>query len=110
LFPHRERFGEIDFALAKETPALQAAGLLVHILYLDMHSRVQTGSPRSLPTPPELIRILIANVRQREDLVYQDEKLMRETMKQIPIEQRGELLKSKFRSSLLRKLPAKSKI
>jgi hypothetical protein len=95
LHPYQERFGDIAFPLAKETPALQAADLLVHLMYLDMLSRAQQRSQalRSSPAPSELIRTLIANVRHGEDLVYQDEHLMRETMKQIPIEQRGDLLK-----------------
>jgi hypothetical protein len=98
LFPHRERFGDVGFPLAKETPGLQAADLLVHILYLDTQNRVQTRLMHTLGTPPELIRILIANVRHKEDLVYQDEKLIRETLKLIPVEQRGELLKEDLAS------------
>jgi hypothetical protein len=91
--PYQDRFGGIGFPQAAETPALQAADLLVHVIYLDMLARAHEGSLRSMPAPSDLTRILITNVRHRDDLVYQDEHLMRETMRQIPIEQRGDLLK-----------------
>jgi len=98
LFPNYERFGGIEFPLAKQTPALQAADLLVHVLYLDMHSRVQTKSLHSPSAPSELIRILIANKKDNKDLVYQDERLLRQTLQQLPIEQRRELLKEDLAS------------
>jgi len=90
LFPYQERFGDIKFPLAKETAALQAADLLVYTLYVDMQNRVQTGSLHPA-APSELIRILITNVLHKKDLVYQDEFLIRESVKQLPIEQRGDL-------------------
>jgi hypothetical protein len=98
VHPYQDRFGNISYPLAKETPALQAADLLVHILYLDMKRRAEAGSLRALPKPSALIRTLIANARHKDDLVYQDERLMRETMELIPIEQRGDLLKEGFAS------------
>jgi hypothetical protein len=93
VHPYQERFGTIAFPDAKETPALQAADLLVHVVYLDMLKRAHENTLRSLAQPSDLIRLLVNNRRHTDDVVYQDERLMRETMEQIPIEQRGDLLK-----------------
>jgi hypothetical protein len=93
VHPYQERFGTIAIPLAKETPALQAADLLVHIVYRDMLRRHAQQSLGAMKMPEDLIRLLLNNMRHTDDVVYQNEHLMRETMKQIPIEQRGELLK-----------------
>jgi len=90
---YQDRFGDISFPLAKETPALQAADLMIHFLYLDMLKRVTDGTLYSSPQPSQLMRILISGVQHRDDLVFQDADLMRQTIGKIPIEQRGELLK-----------------
>jgi hypothetical protein len=89
-YPYRERFGDISFPLAKETPELQAADLLAHMTYLHMLSCVK--SKHWYVNPPEVVRILHRNLRNAGDLVCQDERCIRETLKLIPIERRGELL------------------
>jgi hypothetical protein len=38
------------------------------------------------------VRTLHTNVRNHADLCYQDERCLRETLRMIPVEQRGELL------------------
>jgi Protein of unknown function (DUF3800) len=89
---YQERFGTIAYPDAKNTPALQAADLLVHMVYLDMVNRARQTALYSIPKPSNLIRLLLNNMRHKDDVVFQDGNLMRETLRQIPIEQRGELL------------------
>jgi hypothetical protein len=90
---YQGRFGDIAFPLAKETPALQAADLMVHVVYQDMLEKLHENRLGSMAKPSDLIRLLLNNRRHTDDVVYQDEHLMRETLKEIPIEQRGELLR-----------------
>lgn len=80
--PYHEHFGDISFPLAKDTPALQAADLLVHLTYLHMLDRMKAGNWYVIPS--EVVRILNANVRERADLCYQDEQCIRETLRTIP--------------------------
>lgn len=93
--PYKDRFGQISFPLAKETPALQASDFLVQVLYLDTLKYVVKGSNR-LIRPSPLIRLLIANFRAKDDLSYQDAALTRETLRTIPIELRGDLLEEEL--------------
>jgi hypothetical protein len=70
----RERLGAPFFPLAEDTPALQAADLLVHLIYLHMSEGINTGERGNfLKMPDHLARFCIANVRdQSKELVYQD--------------------------------------
>jgi hypothetical protein len=88
--PYHEHFGAISFPLAKDTPGLQAADFLVHLTYLHMLDRMKANN--WYVSPPQVVRILHTNIRDREDLCYQDEQCIRETLRTIPVEQRGELL------------------
>jgi hypothetical protein len=90
--PYQARFGTIAYPEANDTPGLQAADFLVHVIYLDIIKRAQANALYSLPKPSDLIRLLLNNKRHSEDVVYQDERLMRETLRQIPVEQRGDML------------------
>ena len=90
--PYKERFGNISFPLAKRTPPLQASDLLVHVMYLDMLKYLVEGG-NLLMQPSPLMKLLIAHIREGRDLSYQDASLMRETMREIPVEQRGDLFK-----------------
>jgi hypothetical protein len=89
--PYHGQFGGISFPLAKDTPGLQAADFLVHLTYLHMLDRMTAKN--WYVSPPQVVRILQTNIRDREDLCFQDEHCIRETLRTIPIEQRGELLK-----------------
>jgi hypothetical protein len=87
--PYADRFGQIGFPLAKETPALQAADFLTYLVYHDM----LTGEKiKSWQAVSPVVRTLLRNIRDRADLCYQDEQCIRETLRTIPIEQRGDLL------------------
>jgi hypothetical protein len=69
-YEHHNRFGDISFPLAKETPALQAADLLVHTLYLDMLHKAAGHSLRLMARPSPFLWVLIQHVRHADDLVY----------------------------------------
>ena len=90
---YHDRFGDISFPLAKETPALQAADLLVHTVYLDMLRKTTGHTLRLMARPSPFLRVLIQHIKHADDLVYQDADLMRQTMRRVPIEQWGELFK-----------------
>jgi hypothetical protein len=90
----QERFGTIAFPDAKDTPALQAADLMCHVVYQDMLKRLHDGTLHTLEKEPsDLVRLLLNNKRTNDDINFQDAHMLRETMKEIPDEQRGELLK-----------------
>jgi hypothetical protein len=94
--PFRERFGDISFPMAKETPALQAADLLSYLTYSHMLERAKTKAWYA--NPPEVVRILLSNLRAAGDLCYQDEQNIRDTLGTIPIERRMELLRGDLAS------------
>jgi hypothetical protein len=87
---YQNRFGDISFPMAKETPALQAADLLSHLTYLDMLERV-TGEHWT-GEPSDIVKVLLTNIRDPKDVCYQNERCMRETLGLIPPEYRPELL------------------
>jgi hypothetical protein len=88
--PYQERFEGIAFPLAKETPALQAADLLVYLTYSHMFERLKARN--WYINPPQVVKLLHQNLRNREDLCYQDETCLRDTLKKIPTVQLGDLL------------------
>lgn len=74
----RDRLGEPFFPLAEETAPLQAADLLVHLLYLHMGEAIQRGEAGDFSfSPSNLALSCMANARDRaSDLVYQDWKCL----------------------------------
>lgn len=77
-FKARNRLGQPLFPLAEETAPLQAADLLVHLLYLHMTESVNRGEQGDFTTrPTTLANYCISNVRdQSTDLVYQNKRCL----------------------------------
>jgi len=75
---YRDRLGEPFFPLAEETAPLQAADLLVHLLYLHMTESIEKGERGHFSMmPSDLARLCIANVQdQPKELVYQDKSCL----------------------------------
>ena len=75
----RDRLGEPLFPLAQETAPLQAADLLVHLIYKHMLERVESGERGTFTKmPSDLAGFCIANVQdQSKELVYQDKECLR---------------------------------
>jgi hypothetical protein len=80
----RDRLGEPFFPLAEDTAPLQAADLLVPLIYLHMAEGIQKGERGNfLRMPSDLARLCIANVRDRtKELVYQDKTCLRKMIDQ----------------------------
>jgi hypothetical protein len=91
---YSERMGTIAFPQAKDTPAMQVADLLSYLTYQQMLEGART---MNLRTVPPVMRALISRRREARDLSFQDENLLRQTIRMIPIEQRGELLEDEDR-------------
>ena len=80
----RNRLGEPLFPLAEETAPLQAADLLVHLIYLHMAECLQRGERGTFSTAPsDLAGLCIANVQdQSKELVYQDKTCLQKMIDQ----------------------------
>lgn len=70
----QDRLGEPFFPSAEETAPLQAADLLVHLVYLHMTASLEKGDRGNLSQmPSELAALCMTNVRdQSKEFVYQD--------------------------------------
>lgn len=68
IAPYRDRLGSISFPLAKETPQLQAADLLVHLTYLDLQERAANDSWHNQPSG--LLATCLANAKMQDDFTY----------------------------------------
>jgi len=88
--PFSERFGEISFPLAKETPALQAADFHCYLSYRYMMERSKLNNWNV--QPPDVIKLLLTNISDPNDAVYQGGEQLKETLQQIPDEDQGDLL------------------
>ena len=74
----RDRLGEPFFPSAEETAPLQAADLLVHLVYLHMTKGVQKGERGHFSQmPSELAALCMANVQdQSKEFVYQNKECL----------------------------------
>jgi hypothetical protein len=66
--PQHGSFGRISFPLAKQTPALQAADLLVHLTYRHVLARMEKHN--WFTKPSEILATLNSNRRNAEGLCY----------------------------------------
>jgi hypothetical protein len=76
------RLGDIQFPLAKETPQLQAADLLVHLTYLDMQKRILDGG-EDRPLGSLLSKCMRNALAPKDDFVYFDRRAMDLTFKPV---------------------------
>jgi hypothetical protein len=70
--------GEPHFPLAKETPQLQAADLLVHLSYRHMKQRLEANE-WGLP-PDRLLAICLRNSKTMHDHVYMDKACLQQRL------------------------------
>ncbi len=69
----KSRLGNIDFPLASETPALQAADLFAHLTYLHMLDRMKHSSLKnSAWKMSEMLELCLKNRRSQNDNACQD--------------------------------------
>ena len=78
----RDRLGESFFPLAVETAPLQAADLLVHLVYKHMTDSVERGERGTFTRmPSELAALCMANVQdQSKEFVYQDRECLQKVI------------------------------
>jgi hypothetical protein len=81
----RGRLGRPLFPLAEETAPLQAADLLVHLIYLRMMEAVNRGETEDFSIEPtNLENYCVSNVKdQTKDLVYQNRKGLQSMINQV---------------------------
>jgi len=79
--------GDVAFPLAKETPQLQAADLLVHLIYKDVLRRKDEGRlGTGLPAP--LLAKCLFNIRGGvNDIVYHDKHVLDDLLRQTYVDQ-----------------------
>jgi hypothetical protein len=87
---HRRCLAESVFPFASETPQLQAADLLAYLTYDHMRAAMKTRSWHKIASP--ILNALNRNARGAEDAFYLDAWCLHEHLKQIPIQDRGDLL------------------
>jgi hypothetical protein len=79
----RDRLGTALFPLADETAQIQAADLLVHIEYRMLDDWRVTGKTGQSPKHIyQLLELCMANMRSREDHVFQDKALLQQVIGQ----------------------------
>jgi len=76
----QERLGDIAFPMAKETPQLQAADLLVHLTYQHMLERQKVGDWHVMASG--VLAISIRNRRAAHDFTFLDKICLQEGLKQ----------------------------